>query len=422
MTIPNNKTFCGLPFTHSYIGPHYERHLCCVSDELPELKKTTMIQFWNSKKMSEIRLKMIAGEPVKECHRCYEYEKKGLSSLRIDATYKNNPDLQDAIDTMDSAGNLVAFPTYFDHRTIHCNLQCLSCGDDYSSTHIKLKHQMAQTPIETKFDHEYEILTANDIILALDHKHCKSIYWAGGEPMTSHVHWAVVDRMYQLSQVSEYQEYIKGISVMYNTNMTKSVWKGKQIPDLLEFYQPSIRASIDGVEETFDYCRDGASWSEVKHNWDMYYQKLNVNRQMGVSAVLSAPVMMDIDRFLNFFENYDIQLYNHKYVVDADSYPYGSGGFLDIRLFPKHICDRVINNAAERFSKSPLNGSSASIDIVRSYLAERDARDEYFSNITLLRNIKRRTAYRNQFLKTSRPFEELLKLIDKEAYEWFMSI
>lgn len=422
MTLPNNKTFCGLPFTHSYIGPHYERHLCCISDELPDLKKTTIVEFWNSKQIADIRLKMIAGEPVKECHRCYEYEDKGLSSLRLNATNQDDPALNEALATMDPQGNLTVLPTYFDHRTIHCNLQCLSCGDAYSSTHIKLKNIMSNTVNESKFDHEYEVSTANDIIMALEHKRCQSIYWAGGEPMTSHVHWAVVDKMYELSRDLEYMDYIKDVSVLYNTNMTKLVWKGKEIPELLEFYQPIIRASIDGVAETFDYCRDGANWAEVKTNWDAYYKKLNVNNQMGVSAVLSAPVMMDIDRFLNFFEQYNITMYNHKYIVDADSYPYGSGGFLDIRLFPKHICDRIVNQAVDRFSKSSLPGAESSISIVKTYIQERDDRAEYFSNVRLLKEIKARTRYRNQFLKTPRPFEELLKLIDTEAYEWYMSL
>ena len=78
----SNKSICAYPFTHSYIGSQYERKLCCVSDDIVELQKTNLKNFWNSDIMRDVRLKMINGEKISYCKRCYDFEQTGVPSLR----------------------------------------------------------------------------------------------------------------------------------------------------------------------------------------------------------------------------------------------------------------------------------------------------------------------------------------------------
>lgn len=422
MTIDsNNKTICPYPFTHSYIGSQYERKLCCISKDIDPSKKTTLDEFWNSSFMRETRKKMVVGEKIDHCSRCYYFEEVGVPSLREESL--RNYQLTELLKTYDhETGAMTSGPTYFDHRTIHCNLQCMSCGHTYSSTHMNLFEKMWNSKIKFELDTEYERQSAEDIIKSLIKKECKNIYWAGGEPMMSKVHWMVVEKMEELSKDPEYSDYIKGIGVHYNTNLTRITWNGKPIPEMLEFYQPSIQASIDGTHETFEYCRDGASWESVSSNWDSYFEKLNVNRQFGIASVLSSPVIMDIDRWFDFFEPYNVTVYNHKYISHLENYPGAAQGFLDVRLFPKHIFDRIVNHAIDRFSSSKLIGTSKSVDILKSYIHEREENIHVFENQELLRNLKSKTEYRDKFLKTNRKYSELLNIIDPEAYDWYNSL
>ena len=415
-----NKSICIYPFIHSYVGSMYERKLCCVSDDLDELKKTSLSEFWNSEKMKQTRKDMIEGKPIKECSRCYEYEKVGVSSLRQEAC--RDVIFSKIMSNVNEDGSMSTGPVYYDHRTIHCNFQCLSCGTYYSSTHIQLQKEMWNKDTDFTVDHEYERGSANDIIESLRKKECTSIYWAGGEPFMSHVHWAVVEEMYNLGQNPEYRDYIQQIRVHYNTNLSKSVWKNKKIVDLIEFYQPSIQASIDGTHETFEYCRDGGVWSEVSNNWKEFHSKLNKNRQMGIASVLSAPVIFDIDRWFEFFEPYDPALYNHKYVWSLSNIPDRTINFLDIRLYPKDVCENAINHAIERFDKSKLRGKEKSIQILKSYLVEREENKETFENEKSLKQIKERCVYRDKFLKTKRPFIEVLNRINQEAAKWYLAL
>jgi hypothetical protein len=416
----NNKSICPYPFTHSYIGSRYERKLCCVAQDIPELEKTTLDEYWNSDKLKETRLKMLKGEPVSDCRRCYEFEKLNIESLR--ETSCNENDLDIITRNMQPDGTMTVGPNYFDHRTIHCNLQCISCGYHYSSTHIKLRKEMWNVEDGFQIDYEYEDQEAEDIIQSILKKECNYIYWAGGEPMSSHVHWKVVDKMCELLDNPEYTDYVKNIRVHYNTNMTKSLWKGKSIPQLLEFHQPSIQASIDGTHETFEYTRDGGKWDEVSKNWHDFFTVLNKNKQSGVATVLSAPVIFDIDRWFEFFEPYNPIIYNHKYLCDERSYPQGAQSFLDIRLFPKEICERVVNHAIKRFEGSNLRGKERTVSVLQSYIVERENMKVLFENQHMLKEIKKKTEYRDKFLKTNRQFKELLKIIDIEAYNWYINL
>lgn len=423
--IKKNKSFCPYPFYHSYIGSRYERKLCCVSDDIEGYDKTSQEEFWNSDYMKEVRQKMILGEKIDVCGRCYDFEKLGLKSLRLGSgeSAVNEHSFAKLMDGYDyETGEMKQGPSYFDHRTIHCNLQCVSCGPPYSSTHQILHEKMWGGKINFTIDEKFEDIYGQEIIDALESKRCESIYWAGGEPTMSKMHWNVVEKLRELSQNPDYAEYVENLRIHYNTNLTRLFWKGNHIPSLLEFYQPSIQASIDGTHETFEYCRDGGKWGSVSVNWDQYYEKLNKRKQFGIASVLSSPVLMDIDRWFEFFSKYDITIYNHKYACDISSYPHSVQAMLDVRLLPQHIFDRVVGHAIEKFEKCDMPGADVSISYLKSYITERQENKDFFDNESNLRIIKRNTMRRDQFLKTPRPFHELLNIIDKETYEWYSSI
>jgi hypothetical protein len=230
-----------------------------------------------------------------------------------------------------------------------------------------------------------------------------------------------VETIKNLLEDPEYSEYLSAIRPMYTTNLTKLYWKNQSIPELLKPLNPYLNASIDGTEETFEYCRDGANWQEMADNWDQYYKVLN-SPDFTVSSVLSAPVIFDVDRWIEFFSKYDILVQNHKLMTNINEYPKTAASFLDIRLFPKHIFDRVINHAIQKFEECHLEGTNISADILKSLIIEREQNLHIFENPKILQKIKQHTLHRDKWLKTNRSFGELLQIIDKEAYEWYNAL
>lgn len=421
----NNKSFCGMPFNHAYISPQYERKLCCISRGKYNRDKASQEEFWNSDYMRDVRKKMIRGEQINECGNCTYAEEMGIPSFRqlvSQDIVKDEISFNNFLADYDyDTGEMGRGPTYFDYRTIHCNLQCISCSDIFSSTHQQLSRNMGR-PSQFKIDVAYEQQMSQEIIDALINKTCEVIYWAGGEPMVSKIHWNVIDKIQELSENEEYSDYIKSLKTVYTTNLTRLYWKDHLIPDILKTHDPHIHVSIDGVAETFDYCRDGARWEDVKNNWNQYYSKLNNNNNFTVMSVLSAPVLFDIDRLFAFLHNYNPIIHNHKLNYDINSYSNSETSFLDIRLFPKHIFDKCIDNAITILNSSKLRGAKNSIGILLSYKNERENNSHIFDNIDILKSIKNKTTERDRWLKSSISYIELLKLINIEAYEWYNNL
>lgn len=417
----DNPSLCPFAFEHSYISPTYERKLCCIAEKKSPPKKLSQEDFWNGEYMRDVRKKMVVGEKIPECTKCYSAESFGLPSLRK-ATLSKLIDDPTILENYNfETGEMKTGPTFFDHRTIHCNLQCISCGGSFSSTHQQLMQKMGSDITFPPIDSEYENQMAQEIIDSLIKKECKSLYWAGGEPLVSKIHWKVFETMKRLLEDPDYFEYLSVVRPIYTTNLTKLYWKNQSIPELLKPLNPFMNVSIDGTEETFEYCRDGAKWNEVMNNWNEYYTILD-SPDFTVSSVLSAPVIFDIDRWVKFFSNYNILVQNHKMITDIKQYPATAASFLDIRLFPKQIFDRVINHAIEAFEKCNLPGTDISANILKSLIVERAENLHIFENDVILRKIKNHTIHRDKLLKTNRSFGELLQIIDKEAYEWYISL
>jgi hypothetical protein len=423
----NNKSICGYPWLHSYIGSQYERKICCISQDLVSEEKKETKDFWNSSMMKDIRKKMIAGEKIDACSVCYKNEEQNITSLRQQSWNDSPASIADIIDKIDKTcedGSVTELPVYFDYRTIHCNLQCISCGCIYSSKHISLyNHMWNESPKmwpsgkEFVIDYEFEDSMTEEIIECLDKRRLTKIYWAGGEPMMSHVHWKVVEKLLEIELVDP--EYIQKIFIHYNTNLTRLFWKGKLIPDLLKFYQPSIQASLDGTHETFEFCRDGASWDAVSTNWKEYHSKLNDNGQFGLSSIMSAPVLMDIDRWFEFYEPYDPELHSHKLFGNIG--PASPQGFLDIRIYPQQIFDRIVDHAIKRFEECSLRGKDRTIAVLKSYKLDK-ATDPLYSDTEILQMMKENWEYREKFLLGKHTFESLTAIIDPEVRDWYLSI
>lgn len=400
------EKLCIAPFVHSHVTARYERKLCCVAQPIDGMYKTTTDEYWNSEYVKQVRLDMKAGKLVSDCSFCWKHEDLGAPSLRqkLNAIYP----VEKIVAQMTEDGSMQVPPSYYDYRTITCNLQCVTCDDNHSSKHASIVREMFGKNSLHRVDVDYERKLGSEIIEGLRNRTVSNIYWAGGEPMLMASHWDVIEEMERLYADPSYRDYIATFPMYYNTNMTTLYWKGRLIPEVLSKFNVTIWASIDGVEETFEYCRDGAKWEQVKQNWLIYKKHIP---KTSVTAVLSAPVLMDIDRFLDFFEENEGNSFNHEY--EPNEYK----NLLDIRLWPQHLFDSIIEYAMERIRKHNLEGKDTTLSVLEMYKKQKsEFVDADYAHI------KREIQRRDKFLKNSESFESLLRTIHKPAYEWYVGI
>jgi hypothetical protein len=417
--VTKNNTICPYPFLHSHIHPHGERSLCCWSNPVPELQND---DFWNNDYMKTVRQKMLNGEQVSECHRCYFQESTGSKSMRQDELENYAP--EEFTKECNDDGSMNIVPEWFDYKTKTCNLQCQMCSPTHSSKHVKLWDTLWNTPAEKipNQSKSTEQKRADEIIKSIDDRVCKRIYWAGGEPTMSNIHWKTMKHLLEVHK--EDPEYVESIYVDYNTNMTHFEYGNINIADFLEPIQPTIRASIDGVGDVFEYIRDGANWDEVEFNLRYYINKLNKNRQFTIDTILSAPVLMSLENYLDFFSQFDVLLRNHRLHDFSDEWFFKniSVGFLDLRFYPIHIVKRLVEKGKDLMSDSKIRGYERSLQILDSYLTERIERDEFFSDPELPGQVRYMTRdMREKFNKSDHTIEKIMKKYDSECYEWYIS-
>ena len=370
------------------------------------MDKISIEDYWNSDYVKQARLDMIAGKEIPDCSFCYDHEKNKRHSLRqtLNAWY----DVNEIVSKTLPDGTMPSYPSYFDYRSILCNIQCVTCDHNSSSKHFSIAKDVLGVNSCHVVDTEYENTLAQEIIQGLLTKTTKNLYWAGGEPMVTPMHWTVIDKMEELLEDSEYVDYIQSIQMNYSTNLTKLERNDRLIPEILAKFDTTIWTSMDGVERTFEYCRDGVTWDEVRNNF-LEYQKYIP--KSGITAVLSAPVLMDIEKLVNFLEEHQVSMYNHEY------WPNSYTNLMDIRLWPQHLFDEIIDNAEQIVLKTSLQGREHTISTLNKYREEKKTFPE--PDYTF---VKQQIQKRDKFLRYEVSFENLLKHIHKNAHEWYSNI
>ena len=308
----NKKHFCIFPWTHMHTWPNGNVYMCCTAD--PNLPMgnlndgSTLSELWNSDQMKRNRLKMLNDEYVPECARCYEIEASGGTSLRQDFSRDLSHHL-DMVDMTNPDGSVdkLNLP-YVDFRFSNlCNLRCRTCGPELSSKwgidHAKLLNKpkseqrinlVKQTrSVEIFWDEIKEVLPTLEMI-----------YFAGGEPLIMEEHYRLLDLLLQNNMTH--------VKLLYNTNFTNLVFKGKHISEYWnKFGYVNVGASLDSWQTRAEYIRKDLKWNTIEENFATIKQQCP-HVQIFVAITLS------IFNFATLVEFYDYMVENK--FINYDSF------------------------------------------------------------------------------------------------------
>ena len=302
-----SKVFCDKPFNHNYIHTNGKMRLCCVTkQDLPtdnnynlfDARKHSIDQYWNSNRMKEIRRKMIAGEKIRDCERCYREEAQGTMSLRttngIDEYIKDTlPDgtYQKSATTMQiQLGNV-------------CNLKCKMCSQMYSHMHGMETREIGEQDPEwlhwvkeqganvnnwtNELGIKQEWYKNTEFKLKMfEHisKNIKHLNVIGGEP-------TLIPEFYELFEYCDQQGTLGGKSVTLVKNLTNTNPRlTKWLPKLARW---SIWASVDGVAERTEYIRYPSNWDKVLESLEFYRSILGDNGNITLSPAVQ---LLNIDQ------------------------------------------------------------------------------------------------------------------------------
>mgnify|MGYP003336378995 FL=1 len=224
----------------------------------------TLDEIWNGAPMRDVRAKMLAGEKIKGCNRCYEQEESGFFSMRMSA----NKHFGHHIGLTDNPEPPMKM-IYWDIRFSNlCNLRCRSCGHIFSSNWYDDQAKLAGgdwAKNNTRIN--FAGRSEDDIWEQLEPQidNLEQVYFAGGEPLIMEEHYRLLKELIKRGK--------NNVRLIYNTNFTQTVYKKTNVFELWrEFKSVSVGASLDAMGKHAEYIRKNTVWSDVERNREQMLQ------------------------------------------------------------------------------------------------------------------------------------------------------
>lgn len=268
---------------------------CCIS----ELSAPTdQISFDNEFLEQGRKYFLTTGELPDSCRQCKDLESIGSTSKRTQSQIKETITTKQLNWLQYNCDNI-------------CNLKCIMCSSYSSSAWIEDEIQLG-FPTQIKI----KPTKHNPVFFNFDINTLQSIYFNGGEPLMTNDHVRVLTYLTQTIDT-------KNTNVLYNTNATFSL--NNDVLDIWnKFNEVTLIASIDAVDEQFEYIRYPADWNRVLQN--LYsYRDAGINVSVGVN--------IGVHNVMYFGDLYDWALDNNF----AFNFQSDTVGDLSLRNFPKHL-------------------------------------------------------------------------------------
>jgi hypothetical protein len=290
---PQNKTFCAAPWTVHCINASGTAGLCCVNN-LYNVPVSKHRQFFEGDQLQEIKLKMLAGEQVKGCEKCYDNEAVDIYSLR--QCYNDNT--ADALDIDRLSDRDYENHIWYDLSLSNlCNQKCRICGPYNSTAWVKDAKAMSDLPWAHQNYRLDTVLIENDA--EIDHiiesmqKSTEDfrIELKGGEPLYMDTSVSLLDRMVKLGLHERTQE------LRIITNGTQ--YKTKIIELISRFPAIDLALSIDAIGKLHEYTRGtNINWDECRRSWQKLInlpniKKFRISNTIYAYTVLGIPDLID---------------------------------------------------------------------------------------------------------------------------------
>ena len=373
-----NKTFCMAPWTHTYLSPQTERRMCCASREpaqsfkqyidtgndAKEYKPLTLKQHWNSDHMKSVRLRMMAGEELSECAVCdHKLLNTDVYRSYWNQLFKDRVD--EAFESTDETGATTMQTISFDYRFNNlCNFKCRMCGDMLSSsweaesrknkTWTKESQPWMASPLREQIIKFQDTQVVQEFVEAVETKKIKEIYWCGGEPLMWDMHWKAMQRIIELG-------FAKEVYVRYNTNLSRTSFKGIKLFDLLPQFQDwQICSSLDGTGEVGEYIRDGLNYEQWLRNFKEGMTVANTAREMRLDYTISMPGLLELKNMFDLSRELDTE------ILTKVMFTFSNDEILSPLALPKELLHTLIDEALTYMEPRATRKQRSLIDVIKN--------------------------------------------------------
>jgi hypothetical protein len=285
---------------------------CCQA--VPSLATVNELNFQSNTALTALRQDFDNSIRSEDCHRCWRLEDLGAESRR-----KN---MIDEYHTRDTAVELKSLDI---NVTWACNLACVMCGPQWSSTWSK---ELGTNETELK-QLGRKSQKANPFMDQLDLTQLERVHFNGGEPLINNNHLDVLQRLHNCGSLSKTVATYNTNGTVFPSDAVIDMWKQAK---LVKLY-----FSIDATDQAFEYVRWPAKWLGVENNIKHMIDTLPSNVMFGLNVTVGCYNIFEITDVWNWFNetirtnregdptdfcwqlayNYDIKQLPHNAKIDA---------------------------------------------------------------------------------------------------------
>ena len=341
--LKNNKSICAALWTHFMVKPDGKIKPCCRfktykdehSDDFFDMKLNNfenVEDIFNSDAFNKVRKKMLNGEMLSGCEKCYFEEKYSNYSMRTELNQIYN---------IDSLVEKNEYRLKYLENTFgnYCNLGCRTCNGGLSTT-WQDDEKLLQNVINFRDTEDYERVNVNFKWKSEDFLEVTEIKFTGGEPMLHPDFPKFLDTVIKSGSANKIELHI----------FTNTSWvpKDKLISRLKKFKTAMICTSIDGFGSVNDYVRHGSNWNIVDESLKTWldYEKENSNITIALNPTLNAYNVLSIPDLVEYFLRLRIE---RDLIIKAKSvvFVYASNpSYINLKVLPNR--KKLVNNIKEK--------------------------------------------------------------------------
>jgi MoaA/NifB/PqqE/SkfB family radical SAM enzyme len=299
--LTDSDVFCMAPWIQLHAQTNGTVAPCCMSsihggNELGDLRKNPRLEdAWNSDNMKQLRLNMLQGKKSSICTHCYDYEKVGKFSERMQYNKDYKRYYSKVTATLKDGSlkdlNVPLIDIRFSNK---CNYKCRICDSVYSSLWYEEEAKTGKIPglpstkemqvssDSEKFWESYLRFLPN----------VKRLHFAGGEPLFMDEHYKALEHLISIGNTD--------VVLSYNTNFSTLRYKKYNVIDLWnKFRKVDVWASLDMMGAKGDYQRKGQKWEKIEENIRTVQRECR-SVLFGVNVTVSLFNVLDVPSFFQY--------------------------------------------------------------------------------------------------------------------------
>ena len=322
-----NKSFCPLPWTGFIVRQNGDIKNCILSkDVIGNINEAPINEILNGEKNKKIKQQMLLDQKPSSCQGCYKLEhgKNNFDIISQRIYYLKelrqvDPSLYDQIGNFD-------LHTVDIRWTNQCNQACVYCGPHNSSLWEKEIGPRKMMSLEAKND-------IRSYIYDNVHK-LKNVYLAGGEPTLMNENLQFLGLLLEKNPQ---------VHLRVNTNLNNIDTKVSKL--LMQFKNVHWLASVESMDQHYNYIRHGGRWKQFRAN----LIKIKQIESHKVSFNMLWCILNHKELFRCVDHLQDMGFHNNSFVIG----PLYDPDYLNILNLPEHKIDQLRSILTEKIRQRP---------------------------------------------------------------------